>query len=153
VAVPADDDPIERELYIPAHPETVYRFLVEPDLMERWLGRGLFTTPPREGDLFRLQFTFGEGHIAAGVFTEVSPPHRLAFRFGWEGSQTFPPATSRVEIELRPHEDGTMLRLTHSGFPQVTEPNFGLDDHRKRWSHYLSRLAAMAREDLTPRLP
>ena len=136
----AEQDPIERQVFIPARPETVFKFLVEPELMARWLGRVQFATA-QEGGLFRLQFTFGGGHTAIGVFTEISPSQRLAFSFGWEGYDTFPPGTSSVEIELRSQAGGTLLKLKHSGFPNATEPEFAPENHGDRWSHYLSRLA------------
>jgi uncharacterized protein YndB with AHSA1/START domain len=135
-----EQDPIERQVFIPARPETAFRFLVEPELMARWIGRVQFATA-EEGGLFRLQFTFGQGHTATGVFTEVSPPERLAFSFGWEGYDTFPPGRSLVEIQLRPQAGGTVLKLKHSGFPKATESEFTPQDHGDRWSHYLSRLA------------
>jgi len=93
--VAAEHDPIERQVFIPARPETVFKFLIEPELMVRWIGRVQFATA-EEGGLFRLQFTFGDGHTATGVFTEISPPERLAFSFGWEGDSIFPPGTSRA---------------------------------------------------------
>ena len=136
----AEHDPIERQVFIPARPETVFKFLVEPELMARWIGRVQFATA-EEGGMFHLQFTFGKGHTATGVFTEISPPERLAFSFGWEGYDTFPPGRSLVEIQLRSHADGTMLKLKHSGFPKGTGPEFTPEDHGARWSHYLSRLA------------
>jgi uncharacterized protein YndB with AHSA1/START domain len=138
--MPTSRDRIEREVFIPARPETVFRFLLEPELMARWIGRCLFSNAV-EGGVFRLQFSFGDGHIAAGVFTEISPPDRVAFRFGWEGSEGFPPGTSLVDIQVRAHDDGTLLHLTHSGFPEVTEPKFTQDEHGDRWSHYLRQLA------------
>lgn len=136
----AEPDPIERQVFIPARPETVFRFLVEPELMARWIGRAQFAAA-EEGGLFRLQFTFGEGHTATGKFTEISPPKRIAFSFGWEGYDTFAPGTSLVEIELRPQADGTVLKLKHSGFPEATGLKFAPKNHADRWSHHLSRLA------------
>jgi len=138
--VAAEHGPIERRVFIPARPETVFRFLVEPELMARWIGRVQFAAA-EEGGLFRLQFTFGEGDTATGIFTEISPPERIAFSFGWEGSDTFPPGTSLVEIELRPQADGTVLKLTHSGFPDATGPKLTPKNHADQWSRYLSRLA------------
>lgn len=134
-----DERPIERRVFIPARPETVFKFLVDPELMARWIGRALFASA-EDGGLFCLQFTFGEGHTAAGVFTEVSPPNRVAFSFGWEGSKTLPPGGSLVEIDLTPEADGTSLRLRHSGLPDLTEPIFTPERHGDRWSHYLARL-------------
>jgi uncharacterized protein YndB with AHSA1/START domain len=136
----AEQDPIERQVFVPAHPETVFKFLVEPELIGTWLGRALFATA-EEGGLFCLQFVFGDGHTAAGVFTEVSPPHRVAFSFGWEGSDAYPPGASLVEIELYPQTSGTLLRLKHSGFPNATDPEFKSSQHGAKWTKYLSRLA------------
>jgi uncharacterized protein YndB with AHSA1/START domain len=136
----ADQDPIQRQVFIPARPETVFRFLVEPELMARWIGRAQFATA-EEGGLFDVQFTFGSGHTATGEFTEISPPERLAFSFGWDGYDTFPPGRSLVKIELRPQAGGTVLTLKHSGFPKATGPGFAPDNHGDRWSHYLVRLA------------
>jgi uncharacterized protein YndB with AHSA1/START domain len=136
----AEQDPIERQVFIPARPETVFKFLVEPELMARWIGRGQFAIA-EEGGPFRLQFTFGDGHTATGVFTEISPPQRLAFSFGWDGDDTFPPGTSLVEIQLHPQGDGTLLELKHSGFPDAAQRKFTPENHTGRWSHYLSRLA------------
>ena len=71
-----EQDSIERQVFIPARPETIFRFLVEPELMARWIGRVQFAAA-QEGGLFRLQFTFGEGHTATGIFTEISPRSAL----------------------------------------------------------------------------
>jgi len=73
----AEQDPIERHVFITARPETVFKFLVEPELMARWIGRVQFAMV-EEGGPFRLQFTFGDGHTATGVFTEISPPQAAA---------------------------------------------------------------------------
>jgi uncharacterized protein YndB with AHSA1/START domain len=118
----------------------VFRFLVEPELMARWIGRALFVAAT-DGGLFGLQFSFGDGHTAVGVFNEVRPPRKLAFSFGWEGSHTVPPGASHVEIELQPHADGTLLRLKHTGLPDQTDQRFGPERHAERWSYYLHRLA------------
>jgi uncharacterized protein YndB with AHSA1/START domain len=138
--VAAEQDPIERQIFIPARPETVFRFFVEPELIARWIGRAQFAAA-EEGGLFRLQFTFGEGHTATGIFTEISPPERIAFSFGWEGYDNFPPGRSLVEIQLREQAGGTVLKLKHTGFPDATGPKLTPKNHADRWSHYLSRLA------------
>jgi uncharacterized protein YndB with AHSA1/START domain len=144
--VTAKGSSIERELVIPARPETVFRFLVEPELMARWIGRASFLEAT-DGGAFCLQFSFGDGHTAAGVFTEVTPPHKVAFSFGWQDSDTLAPGASLVEIDLdlEPHADGTLLRLKHTGLPDQTDPGFGPQDHAERWSHYLDRLAHTVR--------
>ena len=63
---------------------------------------------------------------------------RIVFTWGWEGNQIpVPPGSSTVTIELEPADDGTLLRLTHSGL----EPTDAQELHRKGWERYLDRLA------------
>jgi uncharacterized protein YndB with AHSA1/START domain len=78
---------------------------------------------------------------ASGHFLEVVPPWRIVFNWGWEGN-TIPirPGSSVVTIELEPADNGTMVRLTHSGL-QPTEIR---ELHRSGWVHHLDRLARRA---------
>src|SRR5262252_8848618 len=99
---------IEREIFIAASPETVFRFFVEPAYMARWFGQQ-HTLDPRPGGLFRVEI--GAGNVARGTYTEVIPHRRIAFTWGWEGRRDLPPSCSLVEIELMPQEGGTILRL------------------------------------------
>jgi len=52
-----------------------------------------------------------------------------------------PPGTSLVEIELESKDGGTLLRLRHSRLPEATSTI-----HGERWSAYLGRLEAVARQ-------
>ena len=45
--------------------------------------------------------------------------HRLAYSFGWDGSEVMPPGSSLIEIDLIEQPDGTLLRLTHTGLPNA----------------------------------
>jgi hypothetical protein len=45
-------------------------------------------------------------HVARGAFREVVPVHRLAYGFGWEGSEEVPPGSSFVEVDLIDDRDG-----------------------------------------------
>ena len=69
-----------------------------------------------------------------------APVHRLAYSFGWDGSEVVPPGSSLVEIDLLEQPDGTLLRLTHSGLPSAEQ----CAGHAEGWAHYLGRLAEVA---------
>ena len=90
---------IEREIFIAASPEKVFRFFVEPAFMARWFGKQ-HTLDPRPGGIFRVQVS--AGNFAHGTYTEVIPHRRIAFTWGWEGRDDLPPGRSLVEIELVP---------------------------------------------------
>ena len=66
--------------------------------------------------------------------------HRLAYSFGWDGREEVPPGSSLIEIDLIDQDEGTLLRMTHSGLPNATQ----CANHDKGWAHYLSRLAVAA---------
>jgi uncharacterized protein YndB with AHSA1/START domain len=131
---------IEREVFIAAPPETVFRFLVNPELMTLWFGIS-HKLKAHLGGIFRVEVSVG--NVAYGTFTEVIPNRRVAFTWGWETADAaiaaLKPGTSLVEIDLEPKEEGTLLRLCHSRLP---------DDlaaiHGDRWSNYLVQLAAAA---------
>ena len=67
--------------------------------------------------------------------------HRLAYSFGWDGSEVVPPGSSLVEIDLiEQPPDGTLLRLTHTGLPNAEQYAGQVEG----WAHYLGRLVAVA---------
>jgi uncharacterized protein YndB with AHSA1/START domain len=132
---------LTKELRIAARRETVWKLLVDPDEMTRWMGRSaaLETWP---GGLYRVEVL--PGHTARGEVVEIDPPRRLVFTFGWEPGAGDTPAvaagSSTVEIELEEDGSGTLLRFTHSGLP--TEDTAA--SHTEGWDHYLGRLVAAA---------
>jgi uncharacterized protein YndB with AHSA1/START domain len=128
---------LEREIFIAASAETIFRFLVDPEWMAQWLGEQ-HTLDPRPGGIFRV--TLSVGAVASGRYTEIAPHRRVAFTWGWEGREDLPPGRSLVEIELEPRDGGTLLRLRHSGLPADAPPPFTPDEHGKRWARYLARL-------------
>jgi len=137
-----EENIIEREMFIAASPETVFRFLVEPALMMRWMGLS-HTLDPRPGGVFRVEVS--EGNVARGVYTEVVPPRRVVFTWGWEPTSVqgalvaVPPGSSVVEIDLESKDSGTLLHLRHRRLPTTISKI-----HGERWSHYLTRLATGA---------
>src|SRR5262249_43866503 len=72
-----DVEAIERVILIAAPPEIVFDFLIKPELVARWIGRSL-AREPKAGDRFLVEFS-DSGYVARGVYTEVSPPRRIAF--------------------------------------------------------------------------
>ena len=136
----SDSNFVECEIFIAAAPDAIFRFLVEPELMQRWLGLAR-VHGPRPPDPFSVEFD-NSGRVARGVYTAVSPPRRIAFTWGWEGQEAIPPGRSLVEIELVPQEGGTLVRLRHSGLPENAPPLFTPMSHREHWRRYLARLKA-----------
>jgi uncharacterized protein YndB with AHSA1/START domain len=128
---------VRRETHIPAPPAAVFALLTDPDKLLRWMGTEA-QLEPEPGGLYLVNVTGAK--FARGAFREVVPVHRLAYSFGWEGSEAVPPGSSLVEIDLIEQSDGTLLRLTHTGLPNADQ----CDGHAKGWAHYLDRLTTVA---------
>jgi uncharacterized protein YndB with AHSA1/START domain len=144
----ADSFVVRRETQIAAPPATVFAFLTDPEKIMSWMGTGA-ETELHPGGLYLLKGIGGRS--ARGAFREVVPVHRLAYSFGWEGSETVPPGSSLIEIDLLDRDGGTFLRMTHSGLPNADQ----VAGHDKGWAHYLGRLtmAAAGRDPGIDRVP
>jgi uncharacterized protein YndB with AHSA1/START domain len=131
---------VEREIRIAARPETVFDFFVDPEKMVSWKGRRA-ELDPRPGGVYRVEIS--DQAIASGEYVEIDAPSRVVFTWGWEGQETgehaVPPGSSRVEIELTPDGDGTLVRLRHLDLPEQSR-----EIHGQGWDMYLGRLAVAA---------
>jgi uncharacterized protein YndB with AHSA1/START domain len=125
------------ERRIKARPPTVFSFFTDRDRWLSWQGVAA-EIDPRPGGVFRMNVR-GDGWVR-GSFVLVDPYERVVFTWGWEGNEAVPPGSSTVEVTLRADgEDGTWLRLIHSGLPLPA-----LDIHREGWNHFLDRLTIRA---------
>src|SRR5207244_9664497 len=125
---------VRREQQIAAPPAAVFALLTDPEKILRWMGTEA-QLEPQPGGLYLVNVT--GARFARGAFREVVPVHRLAYSFGWEGSEEVPPGSSLVEIDLIEEPDGTLLRMTHTGLPSAAQ----CAGHTEGWAHYLGRLA------------
>jgi uncharacterized protein YndB with AHSA1/START domain len=134
--------PVVVERRIQARPSTVFSFLTDPAKWTRWQGTAA-DLDPRPGGVYHV--VVREGAVARGTFLEVIPHRRVVFTWGFEVPAGHPiaPGSSRVEIDLLPDEDGTLLRLTHDLVPPP-----GLADVRRGWEEYLDRLVLVAAADV-----
>lgn len=127
---------LRRETQIAAPPAAVFAFLTDPAKILSWMGTDA-KTELQPGGLYLVGVN---GRAARGAFREVVPVHRLAYSFGWEGSEEVPPGSSLIEIDLIDQDGGTLLRMTHSGLPSAAQ----CAAHDKGWAHYLGRLTMAA---------
>ena len=131
---------VRRETHIAAPPATVFAFLTDPEKILSWMGTEA-STEAHPGGLYLVKGVSGQpARVARGAFREVVPVHRLAYSFGWEGSEAVPPGSSLVEIDLVDQDGGTLLRMTHSGLPDAEQ----CASHDRGWAYYLGRLAVAA---------
>jgi uncharacterized protein YndB with AHSA1/START domain len=128
---------VERQIFIAATPARVYELLTDADLLVEWMAPHAELDPAPGG---ALRWTHVNGDSVLGEFVELVPARRIVFTFGWDRADVgLPPGSTTVEIDLRPHGDGTELSLVHRGLAGPMA-----DAHGGGWDNYLARLAAVA---------
>lgn len=116
---------------IEAKPETVFAFFTDPAKMVQWKGIDA-TLDARPGGVYRVNVNGRD--TAVGEYVEVTPYERIVITWGWTAGPITPGST-RVEIDLTPDGDATILRLRHFGLDAD-----GRASHAQGWTHYLQRL-------------
>ena len=125
-----------KEIWIDASPETVFPYLVEPELLATWIGEESWNEP-RLGGLYRLKFPQS---VVRGEFVELDPPRRVVFTWGREEGDSMPVGSTTVAFDLEPENGGTRVRLRHTGLPNELE----VEQHIKGWDLFLPELAKVA---------
>ena len=128
---------VRRETHVAAPPAAVFALLTDPEKILRWMGTEA-EIDPRPGGLYLVNVT--GARFARGAFREVVPVHRLAYSFGWDGSESVPAGSSLIEIDLIEQSTGTLLRFTQTGLPDEAQ----CAAHGDGWTHYLGRLVEVA---------
>src|SRR5229473_3064200 len=84
---------VRRETHIPAPPAAVFALMTDPEKILRWMGTEA-QVDPQPGGLYLVNVT--GARFARGSFREVVPVHRLAYSFGWDGSEEVQPGATRA---------------------------------------------------------
>jgi uncharacterized protein YndB with AHSA1/START domain len=138
---------IEREIRIDAAPEIVFAVVSDPAHVQQWWAdEARYEAVP--GSAGQIVLTGPGGRKVPVAFQVVDAvPHRL-FSFRWthpEGEQPREANSFLVTFSLEPVGDGTLLRVTETGFRErgweaaVIEKAYR--DHCEGWDHHLPRLA------------
>lgn len=135
----ADPSPeIRLSIVIAAPPERVFRALVEPEALNRWIAAAA-SVEPRIGGLYSYGWTFTIGGKAiCGGPTEILdlvPNERLVTDWpDWRGDPAKP--KTRVAWLLEPAGSGTRVTLVHGEFPRTVD----ISDYPFGWGTFLRRL-------------
>jgi uncharacterized protein YndB with AHSA1/START domain len=139
---------LEREIHIDAAPEVVFEVVTRPEHLKEWW--------PDDTDIEPV--VGAEGHVVFGsteradkvvpiTVLEVDPPKRFVFRWDYDEGETPVKGNSmRVVFELEPVGDGTLVRLTETGFRErgweaaVLEEAYR--DHSSGWDYFVPRLGS-----------
>lgn len=138
---------LEREIRIDAAPEIVFDVVSRPEHIRMWWSddASFEPVPGAAGEL-----VWGDhAGVEAITVVEVDPPRRFAIRWIAPAGQLPGAGNSLlVTFELEPSGEGTVLRLTESGWREkgweaaVLEETFR--DHERGWDTFLPGLRGYA---------
>jgi uncharacterized protein YndB with AHSA1/START domain len=134
----------------PHAPETIWKTLTHGELMGRWLGMAPTGFEAVKGNRFTYQTTAAgawDGVIHCEVL-EVIPNQRLAY--AWKGGHEANAGYGSrldtvVTFTLSKAENGTRLRLVHSGFV-LPQNEIAFTNMGGGWKKVVRRIGALAGE-------
>jgi uncharacterized protein YndB with AHSA1/START domain len=131
---------IERTFQAPA--EAVFDAWTSEEVMRRWFhGEHHWQTPHAEVDLrlggavrVVMRDPAGEvDHGGGGHYTEIDPPHRLAFTWTWDDESD---RETLIELDFEEVDGATKVTLTHSGLRDQE----AVTSHEGGWNNALDNL-------------
>lgn len=109
--ISTDDGALAVAWSLPVPAQAVWAGFSDPALLPQWLGQAI-DCDVRPGG--RLVVDHGDGYLSRSDVIEAEEPHRLVMT--WE----FPDEPeSRVGVELRPSDAGTLVHLGHHGLGEL----------------------------------
>jgi uncharacterized protein YndB with AHSA1/START domain len=123
---------IQKEVFIKASPERVFQALTEKAALERWFVQKA-EIDLRLGGAVKLEWAPGMGET--GKIIALEPPYRLSYT--WE---TLGPTPTTSTFELTAENDGTRLRLTHTGIGTGEDWDGYYTNVSSGWNAHLSNL-------------
>ncbi len=141
---------IEREIHVQASPEVAFAVVSQPEHLREWwpddaAGEAVVGAP---GELIWRDQETGRTDRVAYTVVEVDEPRRFSFRWCYGDGDARGGESLLVTFELSPVGDGTLIRLTESGFREmgwevaVLEENFR--EHVAGWDLFIPRLGGYA---------
>lgn len=108
-----------------ATPERVYRALLDPDALAKWLPPHGFTArvhhlEARVGGTYRMSFTnlaSGQAHAFGGTYLELVPSTRIRHTDAFDDAAL--PGAMITTIDLRAVQGGVDLAIVQEGIPEV----------------------------------
>ena len=153
-------DRIQRKILLRTPRSQVWRVIAHAEAFGQWFGVALEGKRFVAGEWTQGQITYpGYEHLLWNVLVERVEPERV-FSFRWHPYAVNPnidysqEPTTLVRFELQDYEDGTLLKVSESGFahiPDVRQKEAYYMDSRG-WEEQLSRLEQFLAESAKTRV-
>lgn len=106
---------LSHQYFIRAPPEKVFAAISEPAGLVGWLADHAEISP-RKGARYTLGWKDGPTHT--GTILDFVPGKTITFAWEWPGVDL---RGTKFKLSVEPKEDGTLLSVDHTGFPQLAK--------------------------------
>ncbi|MEP6540403.1 MAG: SRPBCC domain-containing protein, partial [Bryobacteraceae bacterium] len=128
---------------VEASPQTVFKALTDPEQLTAWWGEDSvlrtfnWKVDPRVGGAWSCDAKGADGNLGSveGRFLEVDSPRELVYT--WNPSWDEASGETTVRYTLTPTDSGTLVTISHDGFPWKLD---SLTGHLEGWSRVLNWL-------------
>jgi uncharacterized protein YndB with AHSA1/START domain len=142
---------ITRDIRIAAPPEVVFDVISRPEHIRDWWSADTAVEPVAgsSGQLTWRDDASGRVDVVQITVVDARPHDLFSFRWTHGPSETPTPSNSLlVTFELSATDDGTVLRMTESGFRErgweIAQLEEAYREHVSGWDFYLPRIAEVA---------
>jgi uncharacterized protein YndB with AHSA1/START domain len=138
---------IEREVFIEASPEVVFEVITQPEHIAQWWSDEAHYEPVAGSTGEVVFYDHGRGGRTESLtVVEAAPLQRFSFRWTNPATEAADESNSLlVTFELTPSGDGTLLKITETGFREQGWEAAALEwhyrDHIRGWDMFLPNLA------------
>ncbi len=142
---------IEREVHIGAPPKVVFDVISRPEHIRDWWSAETDLDPVAGSSSELTWRDEASGRVDTVPITVIDAQPYHLFSFRWThgpGEAPTPTNSLLVTFELAATDDGTVLRMTESGFRErgweIAQLEEAYRDHVGGWDFYLPRIAEVA---------
>ena len=140
---------IERQVHVEASPDIVFEVVSSPEHIREWWNGAETDVSPTIGSTAELAWAKGtaDQHIEQLTVVDADPPRLFSFRWVYEDAAAPTPSNSLlVTFELVPSGDGTLIRMTESGFREkgweIAEMEAAYAEHSNGWDIFVPDLGS-----------
>ncbi|MBI2427473.1 MAG: SRPBCC domain-containing protein [Ignavibacteriales bacterium] len=142
-----------REIFLPASAEKVFQLLITPSAIKIWWNASRAIVHPKSGGIWIA--TWGENedkpeYITSATMSVFDPPRGIVMTnydyFSKDGLLPFN-ASFETEFLIIPQFNGSVLRVTQSGFPADSIADDFYAACETGWKTTLESIAAFVRKD------
>jgi len=131
---------------IQASPETVYQYLTQADLLERWFPKKARTEPTVGGELHYEFLHSGAQHNIEGRYLELVPHQKVVYSWQQPLEKGRQWANLTVTFRLEAQGSGTDLYLEESGFRDDAAHLEFQGERTQGWSFFFTNLKSVLEE-------